>query len=139
MTQLILDSDGYNISLPESRRGGYTAELRPLSVDVEMVTGRMVRELRGNVWYITYQYGFFNDSEKNNVIAACKKGQSKAIRCGFLPPNSSGSLTYSNFLVTSFTYPKFMWSRMVDNTENSVPVPMWGDFSMELREVKPSD
>ena len=139
MTQLMLDPDGYNISLPESRRGGYTAELRPLSVDVEMVTGRMVRELRGNVWYITYQYGFFNDSEKNNVIAACKKGQSEAIQCGFLPPNSSGSLTYSNFLVTSFTYPKFMWSRMVDNTENSVPVPMWGDFSMELREVKPSD
>lgn len=139
MTQLILDTEEYNISLPESRKGGYTAELRPLSVDVKMVTGRMVRELRGNVWYITYQYGFFKDSEKNSVIAACRKGQGNAIRCGFLPPDSSSALTYSNFLVTSFTYPKFMWSRMVDNTGNIVPVPMWGDFSLELREVKPSD
>lgn len=139
MTQLILDTEGYNISLPESRKGRYTAELRPLSVDVEMVTGRMVRELRGNVWYITYQYGFFTDNEKNNLISACRKGQRQSIRCGFLPPDSSGALTYSNFLVTSFTYPKFMWSRMVDNTGTIVQVPMWGDFSMEIREVSPSD
>lgn len=139
MTQLILDTEGYNISLPESRKGGYTAEPRPLSVDVEMVTGRMVRELRGNVWYITYQYGFFTDTEKNNLIVACQKGQRQAIRCGFLPPNSSQALTYSDFLVTSFTYPKFMWSRLTPSGDVLAPVPMWGDFALELREVRPSD
>lgn len=139
MTQLILDTEGYNISLPESQRGGYTVELRPLSVDVEMVTGRMVRELRGNVWYITYQYGFFTDAEKNNLISACQKGQRKSIRCGFLPPNSSQALTYSDFLVTSFTYPKFMWSRLAPSGGVLAPDPMWGDFALELREVRPSD
>lgn len=139
MTQLILDTDGYNIVLPESRNGGYTAEKQPLSVDVEMVTGRMVKELRGNVWYITYQYGYLTDTEKNNFISACQKGQRQTINCGFLPPNSSGTLSYSGFLVVSFTYPKFMWSRMVGTDGNSAPVPMWGDFALELREVRPSD
>ncbi len=114
-------------------------ERRPLSVDVEMVTGRMVRELRGNVWYVSYQYGFFSDSEKNDLIAVCQKGQGQSIRCGFLPPNSSQALTYSDFLVTSFTYPKFMWSRLAPSGDVLAPVPMWGDFALELREVRPSD
>lgn len=139
MTQLILDTEGYNISLPESQRGGYTVELRPLSVDVEMVTGRMVRELRGNIWYIAYQYGFFTDAEKNKLISTCRKGQRQSVRCGFLPPDSVEALAYSDFLVTSFTYPKFMWSRMAGSGGNTSPVPVWGDFALELREVRPSD
>lgn len=140
MTQLILDTEGYDIALPESRKGGYHAEKQPLSVDVEMVSGRIVRELRGNVWYITYQYGYFDDAMKNNVIAACEKGRRQAIICGFLPPDSSGGeLSYSQFLVMEFRYPTFMWSRPSLFSEGSVPIPMWGDFSVELREVKPSD
>lgn len=127
MTQLIIDG----VVLPESIKGGYTATLQPLSVDVEMVTGRVVRELRGNVWVITYQYGFFSDSMKNSVLAAVERGKRQAIRCGFLQPTSSEALTYSDFLVTDFAYPKFMWS--ADGK------PLWADFSIELREVRPSD
>lgn len=127
MTQLIIDG----VTLPESINGGYTAAKSPLSVDVEMVTGRIVRELRGNVWVISYQYGFFNDEMKNKLIAACEKGKRQSIRCGFLAPDSTGALTYSDFIVTAFNYPKFMWSR---NGK-----PLWADFSVELREVKPSD
>lgn len=139
MTQLILDTSQYNISLPESRKGGYAVERQPLSVDVEMITGRMVRELRGSVWVIGYQYGYFTDAEKNNLIAACRKGQGQPIRCGFLPPDSASALTYSNFLVKSFTYPTFMWSKKVMDNGEVTFVPMWGNFSLELREVEPSD
>ena len=142
MTQLILDTTGYNIVLPESIKDGYYADKQPLSVDVEMVTGRLVRELRGNVWVVRYQYGYFDDTTKNNLIAACEKGRKQAITCSFLPPTSAEALTTANFLVTSFSYPKFMWSRKViqaGETTTNVPVPVWGDFSLELREVKPSD
>ena len=61
MTQLILDTTGYNLVLPESVKGGYVVEEQALSVDVEMITGRIVRQLRGNAWHITYQYGLFDD------------------------------------------------------------------------------
>lgn len=131
MTQLILDTLEYNISLPESKKGGYTATLQPLSVDVEMVTGRMVRELRGNVWVITYQYGFLDDAMKSKVLSAIEKGKRQSIQCGFLPPYSDDVLTYSDFIVTNFSYPIFMWS-----TDGK---PLWADFSVELREVQPSD
>lgn len=131
MTQLILDATEYNVTLPESRKGGYTIESQPLSVDVEMVSGRMVRELRGNVWVIKYQYGYFDDVMKNKVLAACEKGKRTPILCGFLPQESQAELTYSDFIVMSLTRPKFMWSTSGN--------PLWGDFQVELREVKPHD
>ena len=135
MVQLILDVDGANIELPESRKGGYTAKLTTLSEYLEMISGRMVAELRGNVWEVSYQYGYFNDEMKNKVLAAAEKGRVTPITCGFLPPESVVTLTYSRFFVTDFKHPKFMWSRNVDGS----PVPLWGDFSMSLREVDPHD
>lgn len=130
MNQLILDTGGYSILLPESQNGGYTAYEEPLSVDLVMLPGNMVRELRGTVWRVNYQYGYFTDEEKNNLLAACKKGRNEPILCAFLPPNSTEMIS-SEFFVTAFSSPKFMWSR-----EGK---PMWGDFSVELREVTPHD
>lgn len=127
MTQLIIDS----VQLPESQKGGYTVTKEPLSRNVEMISGRMVRELRGNIWQISYQYGYFSDELKNQVLAACEKGKMQPITCGFLPQESAEELSYSDFFVTSVTRPKFMWS--------SNDKPMWGDFAVELREVRPHD
>ena len=139
MTQLILDVTGNEVQLPESQKGGYTAQLSSLHVSVEMISGRMTRELRGKVWVLSYQYGFFDTDMKNRVIAACEKGIEQEICCGFLPQESGGELTYRNFLVTSFTRPKFMWSRRQQTDGTWDDVPLWADFSVELREVEPHD
>ena len=131
MTQLILDTTGYKVQLPESQKGGYTADEQPLSRSIEMISGRTVKEVRGNVWVISYQFGYFDDELKNNVLAALKKGEKEPITCGFLPQESSEELSYREFFVTSYTRPKFMWS---NNGK-----PLWGDYRIELREVKPHD
>lgn len=135
MTQLILDTDGDAVALPESRHEKYYAKRLPLSEDVEMISGRLVRELRGNAWVVGYQYGYFTTGLKNRVIAACEKGKRTPISCAFLPPESAGALTTSRFFVTEFTYPKFFFGRAGGDR----PIPMWGGFSLTLREVKPSD
>lgn len=127
MTQLIIDG----ISLPESVKGGYNADEQPLSRSIEMVSGRTVKEVRGYVWVISYQFGYFDDELKNNVLEALKKGEKEPVVCGFLPQESEQELTYSEFFVTSYTRPKFMWSN--DGK------PLWGDYRIELREVKPHD
>lgn len=139
MTELILDVNGLAVVLPESRRGGYTIQSVPLSFDVLMISGRTVRELRGNAWQISYQYGFFDTEMKNKVLSACEKGKRTPILCGFLPQESNGELSYSDFFVTSFTRPKFMWSRITEQNGEEKEVPMWADFSVELREVRPHD
>lgn len=128
MTQLILDMGSTAIALPESIKGGYTAYEEDLTVEIEMISGRLVKELRGTVWRVNYQYGFFNDLDRSRVIKACRKGRKYPIICSFLPPDGGDMIT-STFYATSFTEPKFMWS--ADGK------PLWGDFSVSLREERP--
>lgn len=137
MVQLIVDG----VELPESQKGGYEADRTELSVDVTMISGRLTREVRGSVWEITYQYGWFTDEERAAVLAACEKGLKQPISCGFLPPDSTGEeLTYSTFLVTELKRPTFQWSRITDDSgEVPVTTGIWADFSVTLREVSPSD
>ena len=130
MTQLVIDT----ISLPESRKGGYRAWREDVGKAVDMISGRQVREVRGTVWRIAYQYGFFDDEDKQKILSVLENGRKKPISVGFLPPNSN-EMVVGSFFVTSMNYPKFMWSRDVDGN----PAPMWADLSFELREVKPSD
>lgn len=130
MNQLILDVGGYGVLLPESIKGGYTAYEEDLTVGLTMIPGNMVKEVRGSVWHVDYQYGYFKEEMKERVIAACRKGKKEPIICSFLPPNGTELIT-SEFFVASFSPPKFMWSR--DKK------PLWADFSVELREVEPHD
>ena len=74
MIQLILDTSENNVVLPESKNGGYTVKEEVLSEDIQMISGRTVREYRGKVWVGSYQYGYFNDSDMQRIIAACERG-----------------------------------------------------------------
>lgn len=137
MTQLILDTENAYFTLPESVKR-YRAWREDLGAELTMISGRMVRELRGRVWRVSYQYGFFRDAEKNALIAACERGRKSPITCFFLPPDGN-ELISGRFFVTGFTYPTFRWSRLVTEDGEETSVPVWADFSVELREVKPSD
>lgn len=135
MTPLILDMGGLEVALPESRNGGYRAELTPLSVDVEMISGRLTREKRGSVWMIEYKYDYFKEEMKRQVIAACRKGQGQPIPCAFLEPDGGTAMRQGRFWVTGFQHPKFMWGKP---GKNGISTPLWGGFKVTLREVKPS-
>ena len=136
MIQMILDVAEQSVELPESKNGGYTIKEETLSESIPMISGRTVREYRGKVWVASYQYGYFNDADMKRVVAACEKGMKQSITCCVLTHESSELVT-SNFVVTSFERPKFMWSRIVTESGEEKTVPMWADFSVNLREVKP--
>ena len=130
MIQMILDVAEQSVELPESKNGGYTIKEETLSESIQMISGRTVREYRGKVWVASYQYGYFNDSDMQRVIAACEKGMQQSISCSVLTHENSELVT-SNFIVTSFERPKFMWS--------SEGKALWGDYTVTLREVRPHD
>ena len=136
MIQLILDVGGYAVVMPESEKGGYTIKEETLSESIQMISGRTVREYRGKVWVASYQYGYFSGNDMQRVIAACEKGMQQSILCSVLTHSNSDLIT-TNFIVTSFERPKFMWSRIVTESGEDKSVPMWADFSVSLREVKP--
>lgn len=136
MLQLIIDG----MEMPESKKGGYTVEREALSVDLEMISGRIVREVRGYVWRITYQYGYLTDEQRTAFLAKCEKGQREPIEVGFLVPDDEGeTLRYSQFIVTALKRPTFRWGRLDEPDFVDVWTPIWADFQVELREVYPSD
>lgn len=135
MTQLILNSRADPVILPQVSRERYSAAPEALLENKEMISGRMTKELRGDVWRVSYEYDYFKQAMKDRVIAACRKGMREPFWCDFLPPESSGALLSAFFWVMSFNEPKFYWSRDV----RGVSTPFWGGFSLTLREVKPND
>lgn len=138
MTQLVLDVNGVALSLPESKKGGYSVHAEPLMENVDMISGRRTREVRGKVWVVSHQNGYLNDADMAKFIEACEKGLVQPIICGFLVQGES-ELKTSYFLVSSYSRPKFMWGRIVTESGEEKTVPLWGDYYVSLREVKPHD
>ena len=136
MIQMILDVAEQAVALPESKNGGYTIKEETLSESIQMISGRTVREYRGKVRVGSYQSGYFNHSDMQRIIAACEKGTKQSTLCSVLT-HANADLITTNFIVTSFERPKFMWSRIVTESGEEKSVPMWADFSVSLREVKP--
>lgn len=136
MIQLILDTEEHDLNMPESRKGGYSIQEHPLMQNGQMISGRMTREYRGDAWVISHQYGYFDEEQKKKFIAVCEKGMRQSIVCAFLTPDESAMQT-SLFLVTDYRRPKFMWSKVTTENGEEKDVPVWGDYYVELREVKP--
>lgn len=131
MTQLILGEGTDTLTLPEARQGNYTCENVLLGTDIEMASGRMVREYRGRYWRITYQYTYLSTAHKELLMELCQAGQSEPMSATFLVPDSD-ELETSTFLVTEFQAPQFIWGR--PNGE-----ALWGNYKVVLREVDPHD
>lgn len=125
MTQLILNG---GIALPEVSRDQYKCYPATLSQQVEMISGRLVEEVRGHVQMIEYAYDFMGNDLMRQVLAVLRSGQS--FPAAYLP-DEGNQLVSSVFLCTSITQPSFAFSRR--------GIPYWHNFAFTLREVKPHD
>lgn len=122
MTQIILDG----IPLPEASFSKYACWEELLSVQVEMISGRMITEIRGKVWKATWSYDYLDNNTTKRILAVLRSG--KTFIAAVLPDNSNKMIS-STFLVENQTRPTFLCS---DNGE-----PLWHGLSFTIREVKP--
>ena len=112
MTQIILDG----IPLPESSNSKYAAWEELLSVQIEMISGRMVSEIRGKVWRATWSYDYLDNDMTKRILAVLRSGK---------------PFVASMFLVENQTRPTFLCS---DNGD-----PIWHGLAFTIREVTPHD
>ncbi len=124
MTQIILDG----IPLPEVSNGKYAAWEELLSVQVEMISARMVTEIRGKVWKATWSYDYLDNDMTSRILAVLRSG--KPFVASVLPDNG-GKMISSIFLVESLTRPTFLCS------DNGAPI--WHGLAFTIREVNPHD
>lgn len=124
MTQLIIDG----IYLPETSRDKYQCYPGELSVNVEMISGRTVREVRGHVQMISWSYDYMG-GDLWRQLAAVLRGNT-AFPVVYLPDDSDEMRT-GTFLPESITQPTFAFSR--DGRG------LWHNVGFTLREVTPHD
>lgn len=126
MTQLILNN---SINLPEVKAGSYSATEVPLTVQVTMASGRVVEELRGHVWQVSYKWSGQVDNAAMLDILAVLRGRG-GFPAAFLPEGET-ELVRSTFLCTQQPSPAYDWDRS--------GTPVWSGLSFTLREVAPHD
>lgn len=124
MTQLVLNG----VILPETSKNKYRCYPAELRQTVDMISGRRIHEIRGNIQMIEWSYGYLEIEFGTKVLNILRSG--KPINVGYLPDNGIELMT-GEFWLESIKAPKFAFS--VDG------VPFWHDLSFTLREVKPHD
>lgn len=124
MTQLVLNG----VILPETSKNKYRCYPAELRQTVDMISGRRIHEIRGNIQMIEWSYGYLEIEFGTKVLNILRSG--KPINVGYLPDNGIELMT-GEFWLESIRAPKFAFS--VDG------VPFWHDLSFTLREVKPHD
>lgn len=123
MRQLIINS---TIALPYASGDKYAAWEEPLSVQLDMISGRRVVEQRGLVWRIRYQYDYMGNALMRQLLGALRGGG--ILNVQFLP-DTGDTLLSSIFLRESLTEPTFAFGR--DG------IGYWHGIEFELREVSP--
>lgn len=85
MTQLIING----ILLPETSRDKYQCYPGELSVNVEMISGRTVREVRGHVQYIVWSYDYMGNELWRRSRSSAPARRSRQPSCPTTETSSS--------------------------------------------------
>ena len=123
MTQLILDG----VYMPQRSNGAYACWEAELSQQVEMISGRAVKEYRGKVWRASASYDYLDQETYTAALAVLRRG--KAFSANVLPDNGTDSMVSSTFIVESLTPATFGF------TDKGKAV--WRGLAFQIREVKP--
>lgn len=122
MTQIILDG----FPLPEASYSKYACWEEFLSVQVEMISGRMVTEIRGKVWKATWSYDYLDNETTSRILSVLRSV--KPFVAAVLPDNGERMIS-STFIVENLTSPTFLYS---DGGQ-----ALWHGLAFTLREVNP--
>ena len=122
MTQLVINGT----TMPYVKAGGYSCRSEVLSEAVTMISGRMVEELRGQVYVIDYAVESMTMATYQALVTALRSGGGITVQ--FLPDDAT-ELQTGTFLCTARPAPTFFMDH------NGTPV--WKDIAFSLREVNP--
>lgn len=112
--------------MPQTSNDKYKSYPAKLTEQVEMVSGRLVTEIRGTVQTIEYAYDYMPDAQYKALLAALRANP--PITVTYLPDDGEDMKT-SDFIVTSYPTPTFAFAKG--------DKPYWHGISFALREVKP--
>lgn len=113
-----------NVRLPETSHDRYSCGETPLSVQVDMISGRRVIEERDLVYKVTYSHDYIEDSVLRPALAALRGGKLIAAVL-----TDMGETVTASFVVESLTDPKILTFEGAE--------PIWHGLAFTLREEFP--
>ena len=123
-TQLIIAG----IYLPYTSGDRYQCWPEELGTQVEMISGRVVTEVRGHVQKIRYEYDYMGNALWRQLAKVLRSG-------GVFPvsylPDDGDEMVSSSFICEKLGTPSFAFAR---NNQ-----PLWHNISFTLREAEPHD
>lgn len=123
MTQITIE--GY--ALPETSRNKYSCWNEPLSVQLDMISGRRVVEVRGTVTKASYTYDYLGNTLTQTLLGILRGGNPFSATV----LTDEGETVTSTFLCESITNPTFAFSRYGTG--------LWHNLAFVIREVSPHD
>ena len=123
-TQLIIDG----IYLPYTSGDKYQCWPEELGTQVEMISGRVVTEVRGHVQKIRYEYDYMGNALWRQLAKVLRSGG--AFPVSYLPDDGDEMVTGS-FICEKLTNPTFAFAR---NGQ-----ALWHNIAFTLREAEPHD
>ena len=129
ITQLqIIPISGTPIVMPEVKNGAFSCYPDMLRQNIEMISGRIVTEIRGTVYRVTADYSdyYFTNDFWVPLSAILRSGAS--FSCEVLPDDAAATVT-TTMMVESITPPSFQFGRN--------GTPYWTGLKFNLREVSP--
>jgi len=124
MIQLIVNG----ITLPKTSRDRYRCYPSQLEEQVQMISGRVVTEIRGTVQIIEYSYDYMPDVQYKALLNALRSRPPLTV--SYLPDDGDELVT-SEFIVTRKPLPSFAFAKG--------DKPYWHNIAFALREVRPHD
>lgn len=127
MAQMILDGH----YMPHMDYDAYACWETPLVTQIEMISGRVVSEVRGGgsrykVWRGRAAFDLLDNDLFQAIYPVLKSG--KPFPASMLPPTGTQMIS-GTFIVESLTDPSFAFS---DGGE-----PVWHGLALQIREVSP--
>lgn len=132
MSQLIIYGSDGPIYVPRTSRDRYRAYEDRLSVRLEMISGRIVEEMRGKVWKIEYSADYIEPTIYVPLLQMLRSG--KTLNVAFLNDETvSAAAAYKTgrFRVEKIDQPYFAFARGGK--------PYWHRLGFVLREESPHD
>jgi len=122
MTQLIING----LYLPQTSNDNYSCYPTALGTQIEMISGRIVEEVRGVVQVINYSFDCMDNTTYTQLMQHLRSNE--PITVVYLPDDST-AMKSSKFLCTAKPMPTFAFD--VDGKA------VWHNVSFTLREVNP--
>lgn len=123
--QLILNN---TIVLPQSNRDRFSCWEEPLSVTVDMISGRQVIESRGKIWKASYSFDYMGNDLLRQVLAVLRSG---APFPALVMPDNQDAMVSSMFICDSIIQPTWAFEKGGKG--------LWHNVAFTIREEEPHD